>query len=259
MTMNSCNDFDGFYSLPDVMNLVAVISEVSLSCSINAIGDQNSVIIRNLLIDNYVQNLDCHRQCIIASNKSKFKDWLLDKIVIRAKSTLQSTGVLDNNASNKVWNSMLFPSNTLAPLSSDPTTEDINVHVGNDQQINRNNMKKSRTGNKKYTYSKEVAQITVNGYELRLRTAAILFSNKFRCAVSEHSQLIPKERFRKNKNCFTQNFKCNCCTTDIVLQFKNIDGHVTEGPHGNSYLVSVFIKEKTLQAFNLHFIPIVRG
>jgi hypothetical protein len=255
--MNSCNDFDGFYSLPDVMNLVAVISEVSLSCSTNTIGDQNSVTIRNLLIDNYVQNLDCHRQCIIASNKSKFKDWLLDKIVIRAKSTLQSTEVLNQNPTIKDWNRILCPSNPSAPVTTASMTEIINVSGTKNEHNHPNKMKQRDNRNKKYTYSKEVTQITVNGFELRLRTAAMLFSKKFRCAVSERSQLIPKERLRKNKNCSTQSFKCNCCTTDIVLQFKNIDGNVTEGPEGNSYLISVCIKEKALQTFNLHFVPIV--
>ena len=106
---------------------------------------------------------------------------------------------------------------------------------------------------RKYIYCTEVDSFIINGSTLHFETAAVLFNNKYSCNVHRSCKLVRRERCRRTKEASTQLYKCNCFSSEIVIQFRHFSSETTNIHSLQNFRVAVCIKKQFLSLFNNHF------
>jgi hypothetical protein len=232
--MRIISNFFLFETLENVNQLISDMTEVTASCLAKIITPSNSIALKNLLIDDYIRNIDHDKGILVQHKRGAFKDWLAEKLSQKLQTTATSA----------------------LPICSDETrsmsaeTKEINMPVDNISSIipitNFTPALHTRTV-RRNTYSTEVFRFTFPDASISFHTVARLFNTRFACAVHSSCKLVQKERCRKLKDNTTQLFKCNCCTTTVLLQFR----HATDIT--SDCMVQVFIKNNMVDIFNCHF------
>lgn len=239
-------DHNDFASLNNVCQLVQHLSEVTLSYVSKTITDDNFIQLKNLLIDNYIQQLDTTDRSFMSTKRSQFKDWLSEQLWLHVTSVTLKTDVLPKQ-SHQPRASLLLP--TILTIQ-DPENNAVRTDIA----TNRCN---SATRTTKHAYCTEVMKFTFTDDEtLPFHTAATMFNRKFKCRVFPNCKIIAKERSRNNITYSTQNYKCNCCTSDVVLQLRRYNSVLRSDTTTNICVVSIFIKHKMSTLFHDHFLPI---
>jgi hypothetical protein len=236
------NPVDFFESLEDINQLVADMTEVTTACLANIILPQNSIAIKNLLIFGYIINVNHINAIILYQKRAEFKDWLGEKVTQQLKFSLTKPSVtgdgryatteLCNAKQNDNENKSLSLPKT--PLQAPKTRSDLC----------------------RKTYSIEVFQVSFSVASENFDSAAAQFNKNFICNISNNCKIIKKERYRKTQLGTSQLYKCNCCTTDVILQFqhRNPDNMLEMFPQTQcSYVVQVFIKNNMTDKFRQHF------
>ena len=239
-----------FETLPNVFSLVTQMAEVTFSFVANSLTQQSSITIKNLLIDSYINNLPEQTKNIVTVNRPIFKDWLAEQLALQLTNCTIKQCRFQKEQSSDFLNLTKTPI-TLQPIINNkrilpistvivPTlTKVVNTHTNYPSKQLR-----------KYTYATEVIEFTVFSSFKMFETAALMFNKQFICNACPKSKIIKKDRYRRNKSCSAQTYKCNCCTTDVVLQFRCFN---PEQLDKQNYNVKIFIKSIVLEQFNLHF------
>jgi hypothetical protein len=232
-----------FESLEDISQLIRDMSEVNLACSQHIIRPQNSIAIKNLLLDSFILNINNTNALMLRQKRTQFKDWITEKISQQMNYLSSKTSILSFHKTVPAADIRQTITNAEAILNQSVVSNNSVCH-------------NAYTGLRRNIYSTEVYRITVSGTSLDFDAAAVSFNQRFVCNINGNCKLIKKERYRKYKNSTTQLYKCNCCTTDVILQFRHDVSSAINGIFMDSlcnYAVRVFIKSKFTDKFCRHY------
>jgi hypothetical protein len=235
-----------FESLINVFKLVDCMAEVTISFVASTIGESNSISLKNLLLNHYIANLPTNQKAIVECKKTQFKDWLSEKLTLHITKFLTSGKLNQLQNDNKVLNT--------PGLTLDKKITNIG-HVA--YQV----CPQLRYGSpslpvrmRRNTYSVEVFQYTANSQTVQFAAAAKSFNENYSCRQSHDCKLISLQRCRKSSYSSSQNYKCNCSTSTVVLHFKHIHTDCTQITINNKSHVKVLIKGNVVRAFGEHFV-----
>jgi hypothetical protein len=236
------SSFICFETLDNVNQLISNVTEVTSACVANIISASNSITIKNLLIDNYIMNIDHSKRLLVKQRRAEFKDWLAEKMSQKLQTTIPSG----------------FPIYSYEKRSTTTAPQKINTLDNNISSChpvtNFSPLLHSTRAIRRSTYSTAVFRFSFPDSSISFDAVARLFNTRFSCNVNSGCKLVKKERCRKTKDNTTQLFKCNCCTTDILLQFRHSNSCI---PYlfdfASAFTVEVFIKNNMIDKFNNHF------
>jgi hypothetical protein len=244
MKMHARNsDIAFFESLEDICHLITDMSEVNLACSLHIIRPQNSIGIKNLLLDNFIMNMNIINAQRLREKRAQFKDWITEKISQKMNYVTSKTSAVS-------LQKFLPAPDIRQTISNVPVIPEQSALSSNTAQQD------CYAGVRRNIYSTEVYRIKLSGTSVDFDSAAAFFNQRFVCNINANCKLIKKERHRKYKNSTTQLYKCNCCTTDVNLQFRHNDSSAINGvfaESSNNYVVTVCIKSKLSDNFCRHY------
>lgn len=256
-----------FDFLFNVSQLVQDMADVTFSFLSSTVSQELSITLKNLLIDKYIEHLDPETRSFITNQRVQFKDWLAEKLTLvlsnhidkpyrkyTSVSNIESTHSQDNyeghlalvtNGTYQVKGSQhtLKSENDIQIPQLPPVTNHVSI------------LQSTIPSTKACTYCIEIISFTISDSCLKFDSAAQLFNAKYRCNMHVNSKVVRQERLRRNKGCSTQLYKCNCCTTDLLLQFRHYDSDIHHFSTMRSYKIGVFAKKKNHRLFNIHFSP----
>jgi hypothetical protein len=242
-TSTKPNTFD---CLNDVTRLLNELLRITLCFHSSIISEDLVITLKNLLIDKYIMQLDARSTQYLESKKSEFKDWLSERITFQC-SNIQSYG---NSKKETTGNSgKQFNFNTQNSNIEKPADQPEDKMESCNLSLTRINARKMR----RYIYCTEIDSFNVTSSTLQFETAAALFNNTYKCTVRSSCKIVRRERSRKNKDTSTQLYRCNCYTSEIVLQFRHFHSEKTDVPNIQTYSIGVFIKKQSISLFNKHF------
>lgn len=216
-----------FETLTDIHVLIKGMTEVTLAYIYNIVTEPNSILLKNLLVDNYVNSLHDDTRNIITTRRSHFKDWLAEKI------------------SNPL--SLQLKHNTVSPQWS----LQLPLHTHNTNCCSTATRISRRLGTNSYCF--QVFSTSVLTTPFTLETASTLFNEKFVCVENPNFRLTKADRSRNSSTSVTQLFKCSCNTSQLKFQFRYCCQN--EVPHTTTQVctVTVSIKLNMTSTFNSHF------
>jgi hypothetical protein len=216
-----------FQSLHAINDLISAMAEVATACLTKAVKEGTSILLKNLLVDNYISRLSEKEKETIVLKRNEFKDWLTERVNCLRENEVKVSLVKDEE-SNSTKTSLKIPLSDAFSL-----------------------VRPSRL--RRFTYSLEVFVVFVPDDDSRFERAASLFSDKYVCNVRSNSILIHRDRCRRTSESLTQSFTCSCCTSELVLQFRRMNQPVVGIPPNGDYPISAFIKPNMLSTLNQHF------
>jgi hypothetical protein len=236
-----------FDCLNDVSRLMNHLFRITLCFHSGIISEDLAITLKNLVIDKYIMDLDANSTQYLESKKSQFKDWLSERIIFQC-SNKQSFGNSENASTGNSDEKLNFNRQN-SNIEKRIEQPECNMESCNTMVIDSNPAIKRR-----YIYCTEIDSFHVTSSTLQFETAAALFNNTYQCTVRSNCKIVRRERSRKNKDTSTQLYKCNCYTTEIVLQFRHYHSETTDVPNIQTYRIGVFIKKQSIPLFNSHFI-----
>jgi hypothetical protein len=241
--MNHNCDITLFESLHNVDQLINDMTEVTLAYVAKIITPSNSMALKNLLIDSYIMSTNHINSMTLQQKRTGFKDWLANKISQQQQQLYTthhtSIGAVSNTTLlSKLKVPTFNPYDAMSPISRSTT---CGITIPYPPQ-------------RKSSYSTPVFQLHLSTTDPSFDTVARIFNTIFVCNVNTTCKVIKHERCRRIKNYTTQLFKCNCCTTAVILQFRHIHQAVTDGHKSNNlHIIKVFIKDIMKLSFDTHF------
>jgi hypothetical protein len=241
--MNHNYDISLFDTLHNVDQLINDMTEVTLAYLAKIITPSNAMALKNLLIDSYIMSTNHSNGITLHQKRTAFKDWLANKVSQQQQQLYATHHTSIGVASNTTLLSELTVP-TSNPYDGIPS---ISTSAAGGMTIPYSPQQKS-------SYSTAVFQLHLSTTNPNFDTVAKIFNTMFVCNVNTTCKVIKHERCRRIKNYTTQLFKCNCCTTAVILQFRLVH-HTVTGAHkfNNLHIINVCIKDNMKMAFDNHF------
>jgi hypothetical protein len=247
MTINNHHSslFDSLYNVHHLIRNMAAVTSSSLSRNIPL---DLSVTLKDLLIEKFIMNLDSETRTVIVSQGMQFKDWVTEEMTQELRSNTSTTQCYKHEM-KPAKKPAILPGqfsyqNYSEVVPGFPTTASALCTT----TLSHSGAKFTR----RYKYCTHIISFTIHSDYLKFDLAAVEFNAKYKCNIQPNSKIVRKERCRKNVNCSTQLFKCNCCT-GVLLQFRHFDSDLTTSSNIQGYRVAVFTKKENIAMFNAHY------